>query len=44
MELWNIEKIMQAGGIGVVLYPDGFDKFKELIYKLKEGDRDAGFS
>lgn len=37
LQLWNIEKIMKAGGIGIVLYPDGFDNFKELIYKLKGG-------
>ena len=42
LQLWNIEKIKEAGGIGVVLYPKGFDNFKKLIYDLKEGDRDAG--
>ena len=42
LQLWNIEKIIQAGGIGLVLYPKDFEEFKLLIRKLKEGVRDAG--
>ena len=42
LQLWNIEKITQAGGIGLVLYPKDFEDFKLLIRKLKEGVRDAG--
>ena len=42
LQKWNIEKIREAGGIALVLYPKDFDDFKELIYELKEGDRDAG--
>ena len=42
LQLWNIEKIKKAGGIGIVLYPKGFDDFKKLIYQLKEGDYGAG--
>jgi len=38
LQLWNIEKIKEAGGIGLVLYPKDFDSFKELIYKLKGGE------
>ena len=31
----NIKKIYESGGIGVVLYPDQFDHFKELIRHLQ---------
>lgn len=34
LQLWNIDKIRKAGGIGIVLYPYQFDQFKELIYCL----------
>lgn len=36
LQLWNIEKIKEAGGIAMVLYPKDFDSFKNLIYELKE--------
>jgi Holliday junction resolvase len=36
LQLWNIEKIKEAGGIGLVLYPKDFDSFKELIHKLNQ--------
>jgi Holliday junction resolvase len=41
LQLWNIEQIKKAGGIGLVLYPKDFDSFKELIIKLKGGEKDA---
>jgi Holliday junction resolvase len=34
LQLWNISKINQAGGIGMVLYPKDFEDFKALIHKL----------
>ena len=34
LQLWNIEQIQKAGGIALVLYPDGFDEFKRLVAKL----------
>lgn len=37
LQLWNIEKICEAGGFAFVLYPSGFNKFKELIRDLKQG-------
>jgi hypothetical protein len=37
LQLWNIEKIKEAGGIAMVLYPKDFDSFKELIHDLKGG-------
>lgn len=36
LQLWNLEQISKAGGIGIVLYPHGFEQFKELIKALKE--------
>lgn len=35
LQLWNIEKIREAGGIAIVLYPDQFKPFKDLIYYIK---------
>jgi hypothetical protein len=34
----NIQKINMSGGIGIVLYPDLFDDFKEMIQALNDGD------
>ena len=31
LQLWNIEQINQSGGIGIILYPDQFDQFKEMV-------------
>lgn len=36
LQVWNIEKIREAGGIAMVLYPKDFDKFKSLMLKLVE--------
>jgi len=38
LQLYNIRKIQEAGGIATVLYPKDFEEFKKLICKLKEGD------
>lgn len=35
LQLHHIANIEEAGGIGMVLYPDGFEDFKELIRRLK---------
>ena len=37
IQLWNIEKIKDSGGIAMVLYPDQFDIFKDLIQDILEG-------
>lgn len=34
----NIRKINESGGTGVILYPDQFDNFKDLIWYLKSND------
>ena len=36
LQKWNIEKINQSRGYGVILYPDQFEDFKKLIYYLKD--------
>ena len=38
LQKWNIKKINEIGGIGVVLYPDQFDQFKELIWWAQNND------
>jgi hypothetical protein len=35
LQLWNIAKIRQSGGIGIVLYPDQFEQFKCMINYIK---------
>ena len=37
LQLWNIKKIREAGGIAIVLYPSGFDQFKNIINNLEDG-------
>lgn len=36
LQLWNRDKIREAGGISIILYPEQFDDFKSLIEFLKE--------
>ena len=38
LQKWNIKKIIEESGIGVVLYPDQFDQFKELIWWTQQND------
>ena len=35
LQLWNIDKIREAGGIAIVLYPDQYKAFQDLIYYIK---------
>lgn len=34
LQLYNVEKIREAGGFAIVLYPSGFEKFKQFIVDL----------
>ena len=36
LQIWNIEKIREAGGIAIVLYPKDFDNFKSMMLRLSE--------
>lgn len=38
LQLYHIEQIIKAGGIGYILYPKGFDNFKRDMEKLRGGD------
>lgn len=42
LQLYNVEKIREARGFAVVLYPSGFEKFKQFIIGLthEEFDRE----
>lgn len=39
LQLWNIDKIREAGGIAIVLYPEKFKEFQDLIYYIKNEPR-----
>lgn len=38
LQIHNLKKIDEAGGMGVLLYPNQFDVFKILISALNHGD------
>ena len=38
LQLWNIEKIRDAHGIAMVLYPHQFAMFKDMVRELKKGN------
>lgn len=35
LQLWNVGKIREAGGIAIVLYPTQFKAFQDLIFYIK---------
>jgi Holliday junction resolvase len=35
LQIYHCEQIRKAGGFAFILYPSGFDKFKEFIENLK---------
>ena len=37
LQIHNLKKIDEAGGFGILLYPDNFELLKELMYAIKEG-------
>lgn len=39
LQLYNIDQIIKAGGIAMVLYPDNFDEFKKLIIEINKINR-----
>lgn len=38
LQKWNIEKIRDAGGIGIIVYPHQYEMFKNLIHSLLTDD------
>lgn len=43
LQIWNREKIRQAGGISIILYPSQFEEFKILINDLIERPESLDF-
>ena len=41
LQLWNVDKIRDAGGIAMILYPNQFEEFKSMIFDLQESDYDG---
>lgn len=39
LQLRNIDKIKEAGGYGIILYPKQFDDFKELIEEIDNASK-----
>lgn len=37
LQIWNRDKIREAGGCSIVLYPDQFDQFKVFIESFFDG-------
>ena len=36
LQLYNVRKIREAGGFAMVLYPSGFNEFKEFVVNLNK--------
>ena len=34
LQKWNTKNINGAGGIGIILYPEGFEEFKDLVQEV----------
>lgn len=41
LQLYNLKKIHEAGGFGILLYPKDFDDFKTFIQMLRFNRYDA---
>lgn len=39
LQLYNVEQIRKAGGIAIVLYPDQFVEFKQVVDAITHGDK-----
>lgn len=37
LQIWNRKKIQEAEGIALILYPDQYEDFKELVAMLLQG-------
>ena len=37
LQLWHVAKIWAAGGIGLIVWPEDFDRLKELVRRLLKG-------
>ncbi len=41
LQLWNIHEIRVSGGIAIVLYPNQFKEFKDMIMDLNDDEIDG---
>ena len=41
LQIWNRNKIRNTGGIAIIIYPDQWDLFKDLIQCLFDFNREA---
>lgn len=41
LQLWNLRKIEESGGYGVLLYPRDYELFKRFVCALAQGDSSA---
>ena len=44
LQLWNLRKIEEAGGFGILLYPEHFELFKNFIDCLQVNDPNMYFN
>ena len=40
LQIYNVKKIQESGGFAVILYPEHWEDFKNMIVFLKGGDPD----
>lgn len=41
LQIYHCKKISEAGGIGIIVYPDDFDVLREMLLKVKGGEEDV---
>lgn len=41
LQLWNLRKIEESGGYGILLYPRDYERFKAFVRALVQGDSSA---
>lgn len=44
LQIHNLKKIDEAGGYGIILYPDHFELFKKFIDCLKVDDANTAYN
>lgn len=43
LQLYHLKKIREAGGIGIVVYPEDFESLKDMVFRiLMTGSRSMG--
>ena len=39
LQKYNLKKIREAGGIGICVYPSGWEQFLEMLDRLDSGEQ-----